>query len=310
MKLGFVSAIIPELNLEEVFETAQRIGYECVEVMCWPVGKADRRYAGVTHIDVNSLDSIGIANIRSLIERTGVSISGLGYYPNALSPDAEDAETAVSQIYRVIDACELLDISVMNTFIGRDWTQSVENNWPRFLETWKPIVEHAENKGVLIGIENCPMIFTEDEWPGGKNLAHSPAIWRRMFEDLGSPSIGLNYDPSHPVWLQMDHLAPMHEFSDRIFHLHAKDLSIDQEKLDQVGIMATPLEYHSPKLPGTGDIDWKSFMDVVRDVGYDGAICVEVEDRDYEDSLESRLVALEKSYAHLRPFVSPSTSKK
>ena len=160
MKLGFVSAIIPELNLEEVFETAQRIGYECVEVMCWPVGKADRRYAGVTHIDVNSLDSIAIANIRSLIERTGVSISGLGYYPNALSPDAEDAETARTQIYRVIDACELLEISVMNTFIGRDWTQTVENNWPRFLEIWKPIVEHAENKGVLIVIENCPMIFT------------------------------------------------------------------------------------------------------------------------------------------------------
>ena len=297
--------LLPELTLEEVFETAQRIGYECVEVMCWPVGKADRRYAGVTHIDVNSLDSIAIANIRSLIERTGVSISGLGYYPNALSPDAEDAETARTQIYRVIDACELLEISVMNTFIGRDWTQTVENNWPRFLEIWKPIVEHAENKGVLIGIENCPMIFTEDEWPGGKNLAHSPAIWRRMFEDLGSQSIGLNYDPSHPVWLQMDHLAPMREFSDRIFHLHAKDLSIDQEKLNQVGIMATPLEYHSPKLPGSGDIDWKSFMDVVRDVGYDGAICVEVEDRDYEDSLESRLVALEKSYAHLRPFMSP-----
>ncbi len=305
MQLGFVSAILPELSLEEVFGTAQRIGYECVEVMCWPVGKADRRYAGVTHIDVNSLDAAGIETIHSLVERTGVAISGLGYYPNALSPNAVDAENAVRQIYNVIDACAVLEINVMNTFIGRDWTQSVENNWLRFLETWKPIVRHAEEKGILIAIENCPMIFTEDEWPGGKNLAHSPAIWRRMFEELGSPSIGLNYDPSHPVWLQMDHLAPLEQFTERIFHLHAKDLAIDQDKLNQVGIMAPPLEYHSPKLPGSGDIDWKQFLGVVRDVGYDGAICVEVEDREYEDSLESRLVALEKSYAHLRPLVSP-----
>lgn len=305
MQLGFVSAILPELSLEEVFGTAQRIGYECVEVMCWPVGKADRRYAGVTHIDVNSLDAAGIETIHSLVERTGVAISGLGYYPNALSPNAVDAENAVRQIYNVIDACAVLEINVMNTFIGRDWTQSVANNWLRFLETWKPIVRHAEEKGILIAIENCPMIFTEDEWPGGKNLAHSPAIWRRMFEELGSPSIGLNYDPSHPVWLQMDHLAPLEQFTERIFHLHAKDLAIDQDKLNQVGIMAPPLEYHSPKLPGSGDIDWKQFLGVVRDVGYDGAICVEVEDREYEDSLESRLVALEKSYAHLRPLVSP-----
>ncbi|MBA62891.1 MAG: AP endonuclease [Planctomycetaceae bacterium] len=305
MQLGFVSAILPELSLEEVFGTAQRIGYECVEVMCWPVGKADRRYAGVTHIDVNSLDAAGIETIHSLVERTGVAISGLGYYPNALSPNAVDAENAVRQIYNVIDACAVLEINVMNTFIGRDWTQSVENNWLRFLETWKPIVRHAEEKGILIAIENCPMIFTEDEWPGGKNLAHSPAIWRRMFEELGSPSIGLNYDPSHPVWLQMDHLAPLEQFTERIFHLHAKDLAIDQDKLNQVGIMAPPLEYHSPKLPGSGDIDWKQFLGVVRDVGYDGAICVEGEDREYEDSLESRLVALEKSYAHLRPLVSP-----
>lgn len=303
MKLGFVSAILPELSLEQVFATAQRIGYECVEVMCWPVGEADRRYAGVTHIDVNSLDAAGIDHIYSLMERTGVGISGLGYYPNPLSPITVDAENAVRQIYRVIDACAVLKISVMNTFIGRDWTQSVERNWPRFLETWNPIVHYAEGKGVRIAIENCPMIFTDDEWPGGKNLAHSPAIWRRMFDDLDSSSIGLNYDPSHPIWLRMDHLAPLKEFKERIFHLHAKDLSVDQAKLNQVGILATPLEYHSPKLPGSGDIDWKQFLGVVREIGYDGAICVEVEDRDYEDSLESRMVALEKSYAHLRPLL-------
>tara|TARA_B100000700_G_C14972582_1_gene822205 strand:+ start:460 stop:1371 length:912 start_codon:yes stop_codon:yes gene_type:complete len=303
MKLGFVSAIVPELSLVEVFSVAQDYGYECVEVMCWPVGEADRRYAGVTHIDVANLDESKIDEIKTLVENSGVTISGLGYYPNALSPDQEDAEIAIKQIYKVIDACAALNLRVMNTFIGRDWTKSVEDNWPRFLETWKPIVAHAEAQNVLIAIENCPMIFTDDEWPGGKNMANSPALWRRIFDALDSTSIGLNYDPSHPVWQQMDHLAPMRDFTDRIFHLHAKDLAIDQEKLNQVGIMATPLEYHAPKLPGLGDIDWAEFLAVVREVGYNGAICVEVEDRDFEDTLEARLQALKQSAEFLRPLL-------
>ena len=303
MKLGFVSAIVPELSLVEVFSVAQDYGYECVEVMCWPVGAADRRYAGVTHIDVANLDESKIDEINTLVENSGVTISGLGYYPNALSPNQKDAEIAIKQIYKVIDACAALNLRVMNTFIGRDWTKSVEDNWPRFLETWKPIVAHAEAQNVLIAIENCPMIFTDDEWPGGKNMANSPALWRRIFDALDSTSIGLNYDPSHPVWQQMDHLAPMRDFTDRIFHLHAKDLAIDQEKLNQVGIMATPLEYHAPKLPGLGDIDWAEFLAVVREVGYNGAICVEVEDRDFEDTLEARLQALKQSAEFLRPLL-------
>jgi len=303
MQLGFVSAILPELTLAQVFEHACEIGYECVEVMCWPVGKADRRYAGVTHIDVNDLDGTKAGEIQELCLKANVSISGLGYYPNALSPNIQDAETAVQQIYKVIDAAALLDIGVMNTFIGRDWTRSVEENWPKFLKTWIPIVRHAEACGVRIGIENCPMIFTDDEWPGGKNLAHSPAIWNRMFDELDSDAIGLNYDPSHLVWQQMDHLAPLHDFTNRLFHLHAKDLAIDQDKLNQVGIMATPLQYHAPKLPGRGDIDWNQFLDEVRDVGFEGSICVEVEDREFEDTLEDRIQALRQSYEHLRPLI-------
>ena len=303
MQLGFVSAILPELSLEQVFAHACEIGYECVEVMCWPVGKADRRYAGVTHIDVEQLDALRVAQVLELCAKTGVAISGLGYYPNALSPDRHDAERAAQHISKVIDAAALLGVGVMNTFVGRDWTKSVEQNWPQFLATWQPIVRHAEEKGIRIGIENCPMIFTGDEWPGGKNLAHSPAIWRQMFAELDSESIGLNYDPSHLVWQQMDHLAPLHDFTDRLFHLHAKDLAIDEDKLNQVGIMATPLQYHAPKLPGRGDIDWNQFLGEVRDIGFDGSICVEVEDREFEDTLEDRIQALRQSYEHLRPLI-------
>ncbi len=195
MQLGYVSAILPDLSLEQIFATAADIGYECVEVMCWPLGKSTRRYAGITHINIAELDESSIASIAELSAKYGVAISGLGYYPNALSPDPAVAEQAVEHIRSVITATSMLGLTRMNTFIGRDWTKSVDDNWPRFLETWTPIIRHAEDQGVKVGIENCPMLFTADEWPGGKNLAGSPEIWRRMFNDISSDHFGLNYDP-------------------------------------------------------------------------------------------------------------------
>ena len=303
MKLGFVSAILPELSLREVLETAARLGYDCVEVMCWPVGKAERRYAGVTHINVDELSDDLIREIHDLTAETGVSISGLGYYPNPLSPDAEESETAGEHIRKVIAASAKLGIHQMNTFIGRDWTKSVEDNWPRFQEVWHPVVQLADNEGVKIGIENCPMFFSPDEWPGGKNLAISPAIWRRMFAEIPSPNFGLNYDPSHMVWQQMDYLAPLREFAGRIHHAHAKDVRIDDHKLNEVGILANPLEYHTPKLPGLGEVQWGQFISVLGDTGYQGPVCVEVEDRAFEETLESRIASLQQSVTYLRNFI-------
>jgi sugar phosphate isomerase/epimerase len=233
----------------------------------------------------------------------GVEISGLGYYPNPLSPHREEADAAMQQIRRVIHAAGLLGINQMNTFVGRDWTRSVDDNWPRFLEVWRPLVAYAEQQGVRIGIENCPMLFTHDEWPGGKNLATSPEIWRRMFADIPSGSFGLNFDPSHCVWQQMCYLKPLREFADRIFHVHAKDVRLDRERLDDVGILATPLKYHVPKLPGLGEVNWGRFFSVLSDVGYRGPVCVEVEDRAYEESLELRKASLRQSAAYLRNFI-------
>jgi sugar phosphate isomerase/epimerase len=303
MQLGFVSAILPDDTLEQVFRTAAEIGYECVEVMCWPLGKATRRYAGITHINVADLNEASIAEIHELSARYGVGISGLGYYPNALSPDAAEAEAAVEQIMAVITATSMLGLTRMNTFIGRDWTKSVDDNWPRFLETWKPIIKHAEDHGVNVGIENCPMLFTADEWPGGKNLAGSPAIWRRMFEDIPSDNFGLNYDPSHLIFQHMDYLKPMRDFADKLFHVHAKDVRVDQHLLDEVGILAHPNEYHSPKLPGMGGVDWGKFFSTLTSSGYTGPVCVEVEDRAYEGSDDDRRLALQQSHTFLRNFL-------
>ncbi len=303
MQLGFVSAILPELDLSELLAFAADVGYDCVEVMCWPAGGAERRYAGVTHIDVAEFGAEQVDAVRHLIEQTGVQISGLGYYPNPLSPDPEEAETAVAQIRLVIEAAARLGIGRMNTFIGRDPSRSVEANWPRFLDTWKPIVALAEEHQVRIGIENCPMSFTQDEWPGGKNLATSPAIWRRMFADIDSDYFGLNFDPSHFVWQHMDYVRPLGEFKHKLFHIHAKDARIDQDQLDQVGTLAYPNLYHTPKLPGLGDVDWGRFFSALTDAGYDGPVCVEVEDRAYEGSLEARKTSLIQSINFLRNYI-------
>ncbi|HOM99650.1 MAG TPA: sugar phosphate isomerase/epimerase family protein [Acidobacteriota bacterium] len=303
MKLGFVTAIVPDLSLEEVLGFAAQEGFETVEVMCWPKGKAERRYAGVTHIDVARLDEREVERIQGLVEKTGVEISGLGYYPNPLSPNGEESCTAIEHIRKVIVASRRLGINLVNTFIGRDWTRSIDENWPRVLETWKPLIDFAEDQGVRVGIENCPMFFTGDEWPGGKNLAFSPRIWRRMFEDIPSDHFGLNFDPSHLVWLRIDYLKALREFATKIFHVHAKDVRLDQHRLDEVGILATPLEYHTPKLPGLGEVDWGKFFSVLTETGYRGPVCVEVEDRAYEGSLADRKASLRQSLNFLRQYV-------
>jgi len=297
MQLGFVSAILPELTLNEVCEVAKNKGYDCVELCCWPVSKAERRYAGVTHVDVSRFGTGEAEQVHETVARHGISISGLGYYPNPLSPNHDEAHAAA-----------LLGVRQMNTFIGRDWTKSIADNWPRMLETWKPIVRFAEQHEVRIGIENCPMLFSKDEWPGGKNLAVSPAIWRRLFDDLSSPNIGLNYDPSHMIWQHMDYLAPLREFKDRLFHIHAKDVRIDRHRLNDVGILAHPLEYHVPKLPGLGDVNWGLFFSYLTDAGYRGPVCVEVEDRAYEESLDDRKASLRQSATYLRNFIPKHTA--
>lgn len=303
MELGFVSAILPEQSLEQVLHFAADEGFDCVEVMCWPRGRAERRYAGVTHIDVAALTRQEADRIGELMDRTEVCISGLGYYPNPLAPDRAEAEVYVEHLRRVILAAEMLDIGLVNTFIGRDPALTVDENWPRMLEVWRPLLRFAEDHGVSIAIENCPMYFTRDEWPGGKNLATSPAIWRRLFSDLASPNLGLNYDPSHLVWQGMDYLAPLREFADRILHVHAKDARLDRARLNEVGILAHPNEYHTPKLPGLGDIEWGKFYSLLSDTGYDGAVCVEVEDRAYEGTLERRQAALRQSGRYLLQYM-------
>jgi sugar phosphate isomerase/epimerase len=303
IKLGFVSAILGDLSLDEVITFASENGYSCVELMCWPVGKADRRYAGVTHIDAASIDDKEIGRIKTLLRTKNVSISGLGYYPNPLHPDKERSDFFIAHIMKVIDAATRLEVGIVNTFIGADPAKNDDDNFAKFIELWPPVIKYAEKNNIRIGIENCPMRFTNDEWPAGNNLAHSPFIWRKMFEAIPSRNFGLNFDPSHLVWQMMDYVKPVFEFREKIFHVHIKDARINWDGINDRGIFTAPNNIHLPKLPGLGDINWGKFFSALYESGYQGPACVEVEDRAFEGPLENRKASLIQSHNFLRQFV-------
>ena len=303
MKLGLITAICDQMSFEEVVNFASKEGLECLEVACWPVEKATRRYAGVSHIDVANLTKEKADEISALLAKKNVEISSLAYYPNPLDPDLEKRQRYIDHIYKLIDASALLGVNMITTFVGRDSKKNVAENLELVKEVWPPIVKYAEEKGVKIGIENCPMLFSNDEWPGGQNIMTTPANWRKVFEIIDSPNFGINYDPSHFVWQQIDYIRPLYEFKDKIFHVHYKDIKVYQDKLADVGIMATPLEFMSPKLPGLGDVDWGKYVSALTDIGYDGYTCIEVEDKAFEGSQERALDAVRLSIRYLRNFV-------
>ena len=303
MKLGFVSAILDGWTFEEMIDTASEMGYACVEVACWPCGKAERRYAGVSHINADELTDEKVAYIKDYCAKKNVEISSLAFYPNTMDGNLEKREAAVAHLKKVICASARLDVNMVTTFIGRDQTKSVEENLELVKEIWPPIVALAEEKGVKIAIENCPMLFGRDQWPGGQNLMTTPAIWRKVFEILPSPNLGINYDPSHFVWQMIDYIRPLYEFKDKIFHVHYKDIKLYPDKLREVGIMAYPLDFMSPKLPGLGDVDWGKYVSALTDIGYDGYTCIEVEDRAFEGSREKVLDSLRLSKRYMEQFV-------
>ncbi len=306
LNLGFVSAILADYDLNSVLKFASEHQFKCVELMCWPSGKAGtpnrdaRRYAGVTHIDV---DNLHVDQIHTLTRLYHVSISGLGYYPNPLDPNPEQAEFYREHIKKIIRAAAKLGVPVVNTFIGRNPSLSIADNLKAYAEHWPAIVKVAEECNVKIGIENCPMWFTDDEWPGGKNLATTPAIWDSMFEIIPSRVLGLNYDPSHLIWQMMDEIKPIYDYRDRLHHIHLKDVKLYRDKLNRVGTMANPLEYHSPKLPGLGDVRWREFFAALTDVRYRGPVCIEVEDKAFEGSPEDVQTAILTARNYLNQFL-------
>lgn len=305
MKLGFITAILGNKTYEEVIDCAHRLGYQCVEAACWPVGAAERRYAGVSHIDCERVlrDDAYAEHIVQYARERGVEISATSYYPNPLDPDPKRRQAVVAHLKAVIRASHRLGVNMVGTFIGRDQSKTVEENLTLAGKVWPEIIALAENLGVKIAIENCPMLFGQEQWPGGQNIMTSPENWRQVFQILPSKNLGLNFDPSHFVWQMMDYIKPVYEFRDKLFHIHFKDIKLYPDKLSEVGTMAYPLLFMQPKIPGLGDVKWDKFVSALTDVGYDGAACIEVEDRSFEGSDEKVLSSLILSKRYMEQFV-------
>jgi sugar phosphate isomerase/epimerase len=287
MKLGLMTAALESLDLEELAGWAGSEGFQTLEIACWPVVTGDRRrYAGVSHIDVEKLDAAAVERVRKALDGNGLEISSLAYYPNNLDPDPEVRSAAHEHLRKVIVAAEALGVGLVGTFIGRDQNRSVADNLEEVRKVWPDLVRFAGQHGVTIVIENCPMIFSSDEWPGGKNLAYSPAIWRRLFEIVGADNFGLNLYPSHLVWQFIDYERAVREFGPRIHHVHAKDMEIDRNGLFEQGVMSAGVGWQIPRLPGLGEIRWERFVAALYGVGYQGAISIEHEDRSFEGDVD------------------------
>jgi sugar phosphate isomerase/epimerase len=303
MKLGLLTAPFPETPLEDVADWSAANGFEALEICCWPSDSGtSRRYGGICHIDVDGLSDAQANDIVAMLDEKGLGISGLGYYPNPLHPDADHRRAVAEHIEKVITAAAKMNVGVVNTFIGADQNKTQAENWEDAKTVWQPLVDHASDSGVKIAIENCPMIFTNDEWPAGHNLAYSPAVWRTMFEEFGE-TVGLNLDPSHLIWQMIDIERAINEFGERIYHVHAKDLEIDHDGLYNHGIMSAGMGWQVPRLPGLGDVDWAQFMSAMYRVGYEGVICVEHEDRKFEATDELIKAGFVLAYNVLRPLI-------
>jgi sugar phosphate isomerase/epimerase len=280
VKLGLLTAAFPDQTLDEVAEWAAREGFEALEIACWPAGGGEkRRYAGVTHIDVENLDP---DDVQAIMSRHGLVISSLAYYPNNLHPDDAHREEVNGHLRKVIDAAQRLGVGIVGTFVGNDKDRSLPENLERFREIWPPLVDYAGERGVSIAIENCPMIFSYDEWPGGNNLAYAPAIWDEMFAAIPGDNFGLNLDPSHLVWLMIDYERAVYDYGDRILHAHAKDLEVRREGLYRHGTFSGGIGWQVPRLPGLGEVRWDRFLAALYAVGYDHVVSIEHEDRRFE----------------------------
>lgn len=303
MKLGFLTAPFPDTGLMEVADWAVSVGFESLEIACWPKSSGPtRRYAGTTHIDVVNTPPEQAKDVAAAVADKGLDISGLGYYPNPLHPDRDHRATVIGHLKQVITTAGAMGVPVVNTFCGGDGSKHVDDNWQDALQVWPDIIAHARDNGVKITFENCPMIFSYDEWPGGHNIAHSPYVWRRIIEAWGD-TVGLNYDPSHLVWLMIDQARFIKEFGPHILHMQAKDVMIDHDGLYERGTLSSGIGWQVPRMPGLGDVDWAVIFSSLYRAGYDGPIIVEHEDRNFEgsDELVKRGFLLARDV--LRPYV-------
>tara|TARA_R110002124_G_scaffold57292_1_gene160632 strand:+ start:453 stop:1364 length:912 start_codon:yes stop_codon:yes gene_type:complete len=300
MKLGILTAPFEDTELMDVADWSAANGFSALEIACWPATSGDvRRYAGTSHINVDGLSKAQGNEIAGALADKGIEISGLGYYPNPLHADASHRDAVIGHLKKVITAAGLMGVKVVNSFVGGDRKLTLDENWARAAQIFPDIISHARDSGVTLAFENCPMIFSNDEWPGGHNIAYSPYIWRRIFDAWDG--VGMNFDPSHLVLQMIDQSRFMREFGPRFAHVHAKDLMIDRDGLYERGILSAGMGWQVPRLCGLGEVDWSDFFAQLYRTGYDGAVIIEHEDRDFEGTDAK----LKRGFCLARDILSP-----
>ncbi len=301
MKLGILTAPFADTGLADVATWAASAGFEALEIACWPsTGGEKRRYAGTAHLPVEVMTPAHGSDIVAMLGDKGLTVSALGYYPNPLHADAAHRDAIIGHLKKVITAAGMMGVKVVNTFVGGDRALTIDQNWARAEAIFPAIVAHARDAGVTLAFENCPMIFSPDEWPGGHNIAYAPKVWRRIFEAWGD-SVGMNYDPSHLVWQMIDQARFIREFGGRMVHVHAKDLMIDRDGLYDNGVLSAGMGWQIPRMPGLGEVNWPGFFAGLYRAGYDGPVIIEHEDRDFEGSDEK----VKRGFALARDVLAP-----
>ncbi|HIC90256.1 MAG TPA: sugar phosphate isomerase/epimerase [Anaerolineae bacterium] len=265
-----------------------RHGFGSVELLMWPGDPLDPIQT--------SADELRRAadNLRS----RGLEISALGAYPNVLDPDPVRAKAAAAHLDALLDACHIMGVDVMGCFAGRDPEKDVLDNVPAFRQVFTPLVHKAEELGVTIAIENCPMFRG---FPfRGVNIAYTPEAWDAMFEAVPSPALGLEYDPSHLVQMLMDYEQVIYDYGERIFHVHAKDAEVRPRILAREGVYGK--NWHRDRMPGLGDVNWRRVISALVEVGYNGNLDIEGRhDPIYQGEREQEGLLLAKR--HLEQFV-------
>jgi len=304
MKLGFLTACLPQLPLAQIAEWAAEHGYEALEVATWP--STGSRDFEASHIDVSSFDKGDAERVRALFDQHGLEISALAYYENNLHPHERRRLQIADHVRRNVDAAQLLGVPYVGTFIGRDPSLSVKDNIALAERILPPLVEYAGERGVKLIIENCVMEgWHPDGYPG--NLAYAPELWEWMF----SLGFYLNYDPSHLLWLGIDPVEALRPYVDRIPHTQAKDAQIDPRARVRYGFFGKSLSRENPwdvgwwryRVPGLGDVDWRAVVDTLYEGGFTGTLSVEHEDPVWGGDETRVKQGLEIAHRTLRPLI-------
>ncbi len=307
MKLGFLTACLPRVGLEELLRWASAEGFQTVELAAWPA--ASSRDYQARQIDAARFSKDDASRVRDLLDRYGLKVSAMAYYDNNLDADLRKRRRRLDHLKKVIHTASLLDVDLVGTFVGARADRLPGENMKEIGKVFRGLVSYASDRGVRLMIENCPM----DSWgrfglPG--NFAYSPELWDALFNEVPGKNFGLNFDPSHLYWLGIDYLRAAREYAGKIFHAHAKDAEILAEGAYRHGIFARqidPVPWKSGwwryRMPGLGAIDWGKLIATLQESGYDNVLSIEHEDPVWEGSEEKVKHGLALGLKHLSGFV-------